>query len=149
MAAHRLLPPPVISSRPSRHPFEIWVLLALLMVSLSQLCTGPAPQSINTTIAAGTQTLLAAVMFTGSALALAGCCWREPFMSRWLEIAGLLGLSGALLSFFLAGLLNNPTWTSVQGVMLAGGLAVGCLHRACYAVTWIVRIYRKAPKCPR
>lgn len=84
-------------------------------------------------------------MLVGSLICLLGVIWKEPLSARVLEIAGLLGLAGALGVYSYVYITTVTTWTSSQGIGITLGLFGACLVRAAMAACWMVSIYRKAP----
>lgn len=141
----RVLPPPVGPKRPSRHPFEVGVILGMLGSAFSQLMAGPSPLSVNATMTPEIQTLLSTCMLVGAIVCLIGITWKEPLSARVLEIAGLTGLAGALGVYSWAYITTVSNWPSSQGIGITIGLFGACIARIIQAVAWTISVYRKAP----
>jgi hypothetical protein len=139
-----VLPLPVAPKRPSRHPFEVGVLLGVAGSAFSQLMAGATPLSVNSHLTDQIQVLLSTCTLVGSLICLLGIAWPEPLTSRMLEIAGLVGLAGALGIYSYQYITTITTWTSSTGIGITLGLFAACLIRIVQASTWIIGIYRKA-----
>lgn len=142
---NKLLPAPIGPKRPSRHPFEIGVVLGVGASAFSQLMAGPTPLSVNANMTGQIQTLLSTCLFVGSLVCLIGIVWKEPLSARVLEVAGLVGLAGPMGLYCYYYVTTISTWTSSTGIGITMGLFGACLVRIVQATAWIVSIYRKAP----
>lgn len=130
--------------RPSRHPFEVWLLGGLGLAGLSQLLNGPNQASVTAhVLTPHAQLLLSICLMVGSFVALIGAYWRNALASRFIEIAGLVGLGIALGTYSWVLLSLVPNWSSVPGVMFVVGMFIACLHRGYQAAAWLVAVYKR------
>lgn len=140
-----MLPAPIGPKRPSRHPFEVGVVLGVGGSAFSQLMAGPTPLSVNAKLSDEIQVLLSTCLLVGALVCLIGITWKEPLSARVLEVAGLVGLAAPMGLYCYYYVTTITTWTSSTGIGITLGLFGACLVRIVQATAWIVSIYRKAP----
>ena len=125
--------------RPDRHPYQVGILSAILIMAIAQIALGlPSTSALRGSLSYATMVALDVAFIIGSALALWGAAVNR---SRHFLLSVRLGMYGHL-STFTASLIyalivivategpgSKPYWLAVTSVMLTLGLAYASVHR--------------------
>lgn len=125
------------SRRLDHYPANMFMLVGLLISSMSIVLQGPSPSSALSTMATSTQIAMCACIFGGCAIKLHGVLshTRIWFPRKSLRKCYQLGYTGApvasagLLVYGYYILSNTPTWLSALGGMLTPLLGLGVLFQ--------------------
>jgi hypothetical protein len=135
---------PLTLRRWNRNPFQMWLLLFAVQVSLNQILfldrSGLDDPSAKQAILS-----LAVCNLTGGAICMAGLHLRDKAMSRWVEMCGYIALIGSLgIYVYLVWSLSPGPITS-YGLGLSEAFVIASCHRVAQMAReqWKIRRRRK------
>lgn len=111
------------SSRPSRHPYQVWS-LGMLALAGAVTILAPQPGAVSTLLPDWQRALWAGLLVISAVIALIGAYWQRPATGWLLERAGHAGLAGGALAYAVALVAVNGATGIPVGLILLG------LHRA-------------------
>lgn len=138
--AHRII---VIIEEPSRNPYEIWMLGALLLSGiLFLLGATPNPRSVQAALPSFSQIMWNVQIITGSVVSLIGIFWKQPIASRTMQIAGHLWVATGALIYALVLYYFAGAQATMSGLIILGVAAAG-LTRAIQLRRQVRHIFQK------
>lgn len=124
---------------PSRHPFQLWVLGALVLAGIGALL-GPDPQSVQSLLPDVVRAMWALSLLFGGTIGLLGAYWKDAATGLLLERSALLFIAGAATAYGLAVLYAAADTRAGVSVALVCATALGLTLRYAVARPWWVRI---------
>lgn len=128
------LPEPVEGAAliiPSRHPLQMWLMVALLVFGVLQAILGPPETSVLNELLRTTLLLQMATLVVGAGLCLLGSFWanRKPHDALIVSGTGMFFLSAVFAFYVVVYLTFLPEWYVSQSFWISVGFSAGCLHR--------------------
>lgn len=122
---------PLTSVPPSRHPFQIWVMVALILAGLGNLLGAGSSNSVATLLPDLFVKVWSGTMLGGGILCLAGAWWPDRITGLLLERISLTAVAlvlfvYAIAVFYVAG--NQALVAGIMTVAMSGASAWRCLH---------------------
>ena len=114
--------------RSSRHPFEIFALVACAMSGTSLLLGGVVPGSINALLPLPAVIAWGIALAFGSAAALTGIVLKNRLLGLLLEQVGLVAVGGAAC-LYAATILLYTGGAGLAASLVVGAFGVSCLWR--------------------
>lgn len=112
----------------NRNPFQMWMLLAMIQVSLNQIIYAPETGTISE-LARQSQLWLAFCNLFGGVVVMSGLHMREKVLGLWIEMCGYIALVGSMgLYTYLVLSVSLPPNTSF-GLGLSEAFVTASVHR--------------------
>jgi hypothetical protein len=120
---------PLQAIPPSRHPFQLWVLVALLISGLANFLT-PGSEVLQEGLNPLMHKTWALTLTVSALMALASAWWRDRITGLLLERTGLLAMGVSCPLYALIVYLQSGLSVGVPGITLTTLLGGACLNRA-------------------
>lgn len=113
---------------PSRHPFQIFIMVLCALVGIPVLFGDATPGSISETLPHGFRQAWALLLSIGATVTLIGGAWRNRVTGLLIEQVGLVSAGGATLVYGAA-LLTTAGKTGYVAAAQIGAFGGACLWR--------------------
>lgn len=126
---------------PGRHPFEVCVLAACVLVGTAMSISGTRPPSMARGLPEPLLTAWLILIAAGGLVALVGVYWRGDVADGLLvEVGGVCAVAAAMTLYSLVLLAANPWPNAIGSAGLLAGIAAGALWRTVQCVLGYRRV---------
>ena len=116
---------------PGRHPFEVALLVACLVVGATLALNGLRPPTLTRGLTEPILSVWLILMAVGGGVGLVGVYWRGAVTDAMLiEFAGVVAVAGSCLLYVAALFALNPLGNALGSGGLLAGIAAGAAWRA-------------------
>ncbi|ABE67652.1 hypothetical protein Wildcat_47 [Mycobacterium phage Wildcat] len=130
---------------PARHPLQMWLTGALVILGVMQTIYGPPRSSVLNELLMSTFLLHIAMPILGAVLCLLSSAVsnRKPFDAMILSCGGAFFLAAVFLFYAATYFVYLPYWYASFAFWLSAGIGMGFFHRWCQLVVQFITVKRK------
>lgn len=120
---------PLRAIPPSRHPFQIWVMAALIVSGAANFLT-PGSEVLQEGLTPGYHKVWAATVFVASTLALVSAWWPDRVTGLLLERTGLWSIGLSCPIYAIVVYVQTGFGVGVPGITLTALIGIASIWRA-------------------
>lgn len=127
------------------HPFQMYPITFLMLVSISQVVIGVSPATVQAKLEPGAVLSIAGANLIGGTVTMIGLHLRDVEQGLWLEICGYASLTLTLIVYIgLASRQVNAPVATI-GLALSEGFLFASFQRALQIILYKCALYRRQP----
>lgn len=120
---------PLKPIRASRHPYQIWLVVAAGLSGWSTIAKGVSPGSLQQNLPHQSVYLWAGLLLVGGGLCMFGAIWKDEITALLVERIGQFAIAGAEVVYAIVLWKTFGDTQGLQGPALNAGLAVAAVWR--------------------
>lgn len=125
------------------HPFQMYPITFLMLVSISQVVIGVSPATVQAQLEPGAVLSIAGANLIGGTVTMIGLHLKDLEQGLWLEICGYASLTLTLIVYITLASRQVNAPTATIGLALSEGFLFASFHRALQIVLYKWALYRR------
>lgn len=125
------------------HPFQMYPITFLMLVSISQVVIGVSPATVQAKLEPGAVLSIAGANLIGGTVTMIGLHLKDVEQGLWLEVCGYVSLTFTLIVYVTLASRQVNAPVATIGLALSEGFLFASFHRALQIVLYKWALYRR------
>jgi hypothetical protein len=125
------------------HPFQMYPITFLMLVSISQVVIGVSPATVQAKLEPGAVLAIAGANLIGGVVTMIGLHLKDVEQGLWLEVCGYASLTLTLIVYITLASRQVNAPVATIGLALSEGFLFASFHRALQIILYKWALYRR------